>query len=148
MLDNEETRPQAYSPASIALWRVSLAALDQRSPASIAAARKANLEAARQDLKLSSQAMMVLSALGDVDAAFEVTDALFAVRPANDRRSGPANDRPPAKSIAWRFAPWLFTPPLAPLRADPRFSAVCDGLGMTEYRAKRGIKPDYQLATV
>jgi hypothetical protein len=39
----------------------------------------------------------------------------------------------------------LFTPPGRAIRADPRFNALCDGIGLTEYWAKRGIKPDYQL---
>lgn len=148
MLDNDETRPQAFSPASIALWRVSLAALDQRTPANIAAARKANVEAAERDLSLSSQAIDVLSALGEVDSAFEVVDALFAVDVASRPRVQSATGRPPLKSTAWRFAPWLFIPPTAALRADPRFRTLCDGIGLTEYWAKRGIKPDYQLGIV
>jgi hypothetical protein len=52
------------------------------------------------------------------------------------------------RSTAWRFAPWLFIPPTASLRADPRFNTLCDGIGLTEYWAKRGIKPDYQLGIV
>ena len=123
---------------------MSLAALDQRSPASITAARKANLEAAERDLKLSTQAICVLSALGEVDAAFEITDALFAVRDP----SGPhAPDPHQVRSTAWRFAPWLFIPPTAALRADPRFQSVCDGIGLTEYWAKRRIRPDFPIGT-
>ena len=44
MLESSKTAPQHYTPEAIALWRVSLAALDQRTPATIAAARSANLE--------------------------------------------------------------------------------------------------------
>ena len=87
--------------------------------------------------------MLVLSALGEIDAAFEIANALFAVQGTTDARS-PA-DRQPVKGTAWRFAPWLFTPPTASLRADPRFLAICDAAGLSEYWAKRGIKPDYQL---
>lgn len=145
MLDNDETRPQSYSPEAVALWRVSLEALDQRTPVSIAAARRANLDAARRDLRLSGQAVSVLSALGEVDAAFEITDALFAVRPPANLHPQSAGKRSPAKSTAWRFAPWLFTPPTAPMRADPRFDDICQAIGLTEYWAKRRIKPDYQL---
>ena len=113
--------PQNYSPEAIALWRVSLAALEQRTAATIAAARKANLEAAKRNLGLTSQAASVMSALGEVDAAFEIAEALFAtVRPAELHPQAAAN-RPLTKSTAWRFAPWLFTPPTAPMRADPRF---------------------------
>jgi DNA-binding winged helix-turn-helix (wHTH) protein/tetratricopeptide (TPR) repeat protein len=145
MLERKETTPQNFSPASVALWRESLAALDQRSPASIAAARRANLEAAKRDLRLAPQAASALSALGEIDAAFEIAEAHFAIgRPAELHPQVAAN-RPPIKGTAWRFAPWLFTPPTAPMRADPRFKVICDEIGLAEYWAKRGIKPDYQL---
>lgn len=148
MLDKQETSPQNFSPEAVSLWRVSLAALDQRSQATVAVARRANLEAAKQDLRLANQAASVLSALGDIDAAFEVTDALFAVRRSKDFSHGTAANRPPNRSTAWRFAPWLFTPPTAPMRADLRFKTICDEIGLTDYWSKRGIKPDYQLGFV
>jgi DNA-binding winged helix-turn-helix (wHTH) protein/tetratricopeptide (TPR) repeat protein len=145
MLDDPKTRPQIYSPEEISLWRVSLAALDQRTRASVAAARSANLDAARQNPRRSNIAILVLSALGEVDAAFEIANGLLLFRrPAELRRQAPAR-QPPVKSTGWRSAPWMFTPPVAPMRADPRFNALCDGIGLTEYWAKRGIKPDYQL---
>lgn len=145
MLDDPKTRPQLYSPEEISLWRVSLAALDQRTPASIAAARSANLDAARQNPGRSNIAILVLSALGEVDAAFEIANGLLLFRrPAELRAQAPAK-QPPVRSTGWRSAPWMFTPPVAPMRADPRFNALCDGIGLTEYWAKRGIKPDYQL---
>lgn len=145
MLEKPETRPQIYTPEAVALWRISLAALEQRSPSRIAAARQANLEAARRDPRLSSQAFLVLSELGEVDAAFEVANELFLYRQPVNQRSEAAAKQTPGRSRGWRFAPWLFTPPVAAVRADPRFKALCDGIGLTEYWAKRGIKPDYQL---
>jgi hypothetical protein len=40
---------------------------------------------------------------------------------------------------------WLFTPPVAALRADPRFRDICDGIGLTGYWRRRGLRPDYLL---
>ena len=51
MLEKDETRPQQYTPEMVSLSRVSLVALEQRTPASITAARSANLEAARRNLQ-------------------------------------------------------------------------------------------------
>lgn len=145
MLDDRKTRPQIYSPGEISLWRVSLAALDQRSPASIAAARIANQEAAKQNPGLANQAVLVLSTLGEIDAAFDIANQLLLFRRPVEPRPQAGAGQPPVKSTSWRFAPWLFTPPAEPMQTDPRFNALCDGIGLTEYWAKRGIKPDYQL---
>jgi tetratricopeptide (TPR) repeat protein len=144
MLDSGKMKP-IYPPDAESLWRVSLAALDQRSPASIAAARSANLEAAKQNPGLTNQAVLVLSALGEVDAAFDIANELLLFRRPVESRPQPGSAKSPVKSTSWRFAPWLFIPPAEPMQADPRFNALCEGIGLTEYWAKRGIKPDYQL---
>lgn len=145
MLDGKGTAPQEYGPAQIALWRVNLAALEDRSPAKVAAALSANLDAAKQHLGLSSQAIMALAALGEIDAAFEIANAVLLFNPTGDAET--ARPGQPVKSTAWIFAPWLFTPPLAPLRADPRFKTLCDGIGLTDYWTSRGIRPDYRIGT-
>jgi tetratricopeptide (TPR) repeat protein len=132
--------PQNFTPAGIDLWRESLPAFFDPSPTTIATARAANRDKAQTDLQLASQAVMTLSVLRDVDGAFQIIDALYAT----DVASG-ASGQEGGTSIAWRFAPWLFVPPVANVRADPRFKALCDSIGLTDYWAKRGIKPDYQL---
>ena len=145
MLDDPKTRPQIYSPEEISLWRVSLAALDQRTPASIAAARSANLEAAKQNPGRSNRPFLCCrrSARSMRRSTLPTGSCSSAGQPSFAAQA-PAK-QPPVKSTGWRFAPWMFTPPVAPMRADPRFNALCDGIGLTEYWAKRGIKPDYQL---
>jgi hypothetical protein len=40
---------------------------------------------------------------------------------------------------------WLFTPPVAIMRADPRFMTLCDEFGLTAYWGARHVRPDYQL---
>jgi tetratricopeptide (TPR) repeat protein len=144
MLDDGKMTP-FYTPAAISLWRVSLAALDQRSSASIAAARSANLQAANRDPRLTNQAVLVLSALGQLDAAFDVANQLLLFRHPVEPHSTAGSTRSPVKSTSWRFAPWLFTPPAEPMQSDPRFNALCEGIGLTDYWAKRRIEPDYQL---
>ena len=143
MLDTRATAPQGFSSESIDLWRLSLPAIDDPSGATTAAVRRTNLEAGKKDARLASQAVMTLAALGDADGAFEVVDSLFVV-PRRGQLEAPSNGQP-VKSTAWRFAPWLFVPPTKLLRADPRFNSLCDTIGLTEYWAKRRIRPDYQL---
>ena len=147
MLEREETTPQQFSPDAIALWRTSLAALDQRSRPTIAAAREASLATTRRIPELAYQAVPVLSALGEVDAGFEAANKFLLFRASTVPGAGSPSGKLLAKSTAWRFTPWLFTPPLAAMRADPRFASLCEGIGMTEYWAKRRIRPDYQIGT-
>ena len=146
MLEKTETAPQHFSPESIALWRISLAALDQRSQSAIAAAREANLAVTRRSPQLASQAVLALSALGEVDAAFEAANRLLVFRASAVPDADSPSGKLLAKSTAWQFTPWLFTPPVASMRADPRFGSLCEGIGLTEYWAKRRVRPDYQLA--
>ena len=145
MLASEKTAPQSFKPEGIALWRKSLVAMQDPSAANVAMALKANVVAAKAMPSLSSQAVLALSALGEVDAAFEVANGFLVYRDAIARREAAPGTRPAARSTAWRFTPWLFTPPAAAMRADPRFLTLCEGIGLTEYWAKRGVKPDYQL---
>ena len=142
MIDRKDTAPQGFSPQSIDLWKQSLTALDGGAADAKAAAVRANVDAGKSDQTLASQAVMTLSVLGDADAAFEVVNSLFVVANATTPRQA---FKPPVRSTAWRFAPWLFIPPTALLRADRRFSSLCDAIGLTEYWARRGTTPDYRL---
>jgi tetratricopeptide (TPR) repeat protein len=137
MLQNPKTRPQIYEPVALSLWQTSLAALETPSPANIARVRQAYRIAVTEQPRLANQAVMVLSALGDVDAAYEIANKLLLFR-----AGAPGQ---PSRSTAWRFTPWLFTPPVAAMRADPRFVTLCDGIGLTDYWEKRGVRPDYKI---
>jgi len=79
---------------------------------------------------------MLMSALGDVGTAFDVTNAYFAV--AQEKASST-----PAKSTAWRFATWLFTPPTSAMRDDPRFDTLVDQIGLKGYWRAHRVQPDY-----
>jgi DNA-binding winged helix-turn-helix (wHTH) protein/tetratricopeptide (TPR) repeat protein len=145
MLDGKDTAPQSFSAEAVALWRVSLAAIEHRTPAAITAARSATLAAAKTNLRFASQAVFVLSALGEIDAAFEIVNELFVISGRKLSRDHADAKTGPVASTAWRFAPWLFIPPTASLRADARFEVLCDGIGLTDYWRKRGVVPDYKL---
>lgn len=145
MLDRDDLRPQNFSPESVALWRIALSALADPSKANVDKARVALVEGAERDLRHCRQAILCLPALGQVDAAFDVANLLFLFR--NPAKASTARTSS-TESTAWRFAPYLFVPSTAALRADPRFATLADGIGLTAYWEKRGVRPDYRIGEI
>jgi DNA-binding winged helix-turn-helix (wHTH) protein len=124
-------------------WRVVLHALETRASTDVDSARLACLDTARKSPELVNDMVMALGALGLKDAAFEVTDGFLLWRGKivnTDQANGKAMD-----DYNRRMTQWLFTPPLAIMRADPRFATLCDEFGLTAYWRARNVKPDYQV---
>jgi len=122
--------------------RVILDALELRTPSAINAARSAALDVAQNTPPLANDMVMYLCALGLPDTAFDVTEGFLLWRGkvlSTDRSNGKEVD-----DYNRRMTQWLFTPPVANLRADPRFPKLCDEFGLTAYWRARGVKPDYQ----
>jgi DNA-binding winged helix-turn-helix (wHTH) protein len=138
-----ESAPEKLGgPEDQAMWRTALGALDTRVPGAVAAARQVCLERARKEPILVNDIVMILSALGEIDAAFEVTNGFLFWRGrivSTDQADGKKMD-----DYSRRMTQWLFTPPVAPMRSDPRFPKLCDEFGLSAYWRARGIKPDYQ----
>lgn len=143
MIDDSEARPATITPARMAQWRPTLAALETRNLRSISAAREANLASARESPGQAAYAVMALSAIGEIDAAYEVAEGFLLSRGKIITRRPTDRHNMLVNNPTWRRTQWLSTPPLAGFRADRRFSALCDGIGLTAYWRLRGIKPDY-----
>jgi TIR domain len=142
MLDGNLTMDGQLAEA--ALWRVSLTALEQRSRRTISKAKDACIIAARTSAGLAGESVMILSALGEVDMAFDIADGFLLSRGSIVRRDQPQSTEV-VNNAAWRInTQWMFTPPAAVMRADPRFLQLCDGVGLTDYWQKRGVTPDYR----
>jgi DNA-binding winged helix-turn-helix (wHTH) protein len=129
-------------PARPDQWLPTLDAFADPTPARIAKARDANLAAAQLNPGQATYAAMVLSQLGESDSAFNVIGALLLSK-------GPLVANRPivprsfvANSPSWCRTQWLFMPPLATVRADPRFETLCNELGLTRYWQQRGVHPD------
>jgi hypothetical protein len=124
-------------------WRAAAEALDRKSPQAINAARQVCFDMARNTPMLTNQAVMVLCALGLKDAAFELTDGYLLWR-GKAISSGQASAAD-VNDYNRRMTQWLFTPPVAIMRADTRFEKLCDAFGLTSYWSARGVRPDYQV---
>ncbi len=132
-------------PVRLAQWLPTLDAFAQPSPARIARAREANLAAAQLNPGQATYAAMALSQLGETEAAFAVIDGLLLSK-------GPLVAHRPivprsfvANSPSWCRTQWLFLPPLAAVRNDVRFKALCEEIGLARYWRERGVSPDTQL---
>jgi hypothetical protein len=91
---------------------------------------------------------MALAGLGEIGAAYQITDGLLLSRgsliigrPSDGRNR--LSDAP-----SWRRTQWLFTPPMARFRQDARFVDLCAGIGLTAYWRERRVKPDDPPARV
>jgi DNA-binding winged helix-turn-helix (wHTH) protein/tetratricopeptide (TPR) repeat protein len=142
LVDDERTQPILLTPAAAVLWRTSLTALDDPTPAAIAKAREALVAGARATTAAASWALVTLSALGELDAAFEVARGFLLGQGPIIVRSRPEASGPRNNSPAWRNTYGLFIPPSRAMRLDPRFTALADGLGLTDYWRRRGTGPD------
>jgi DNA-binding winged helix-turn-helix (wHTH) protein len=130
-------------PVERGLWQAALPALLEPSAAAIAQARKVGFEAAKTTDQTRGEAVMILSALGDVDGAFEIANGYLLARGPIVRREEPGSEAPKQDASARINTQWMFTPPCARLRADTRFQPLCDGIGLTEYWHRRGMQPDF-----
>jgi hypothetical protein len=127
-------------PAKPEQWLPTLAAFEEPSRANLDKAREANLGSAKRNPGQATYAAMVLSQLGELDAAYQVIEALLlskgplvASRPIVPRSFV-------ANSPSWCRTQWLFMPPLAAVRRDPRFKALCEELGLARYWRQTAIR--------
>ena len=142
-VNDVETRPAGLSAARVGLLRTSMAALQSPGAAVVQAAVDANLDAARKGPGGSINAMMILSALGRLDAAFAVAEGYMlqhgpGITPLRTP-GGPAT----ATETRHRHSQVLFTPATSPLRADPRFLRLCEACGLADYWRQSGHGPDF-----
>lgn len=123
-------------PARAERWRGIVTALDSRRPADIAAVVR---DCAKPGDDWWS-CMVSLSMLGRLDEAFRVAGEAYP-----DQRPAPgeslmhkwlANPELPATR-------YLFIPATAPMRADPRFAAVVERVGLLQYWRATGHPPDF-----
>ena len=130
-------------PAEASMWRVALPALIDRSAVPLSRIREVCFHQAKVAGQTHGPAVMILSALGDVDGGFAIADGALLARGPIVRQEQPGSNAAAQEAVDRTNMQWLWTPPCAPMRADPRFGPLCDGIGLTEYWRRRGVKPDY-----
>lgn len=142
IVKEEEAKPLLLTAEAASVWHASLDALEARTPSAIAKARDVSLEGSKAVPAIASTTILVLSELGELDAAFEVAEGFLLGRGSLIVRSGSDQKGPRVHTPGWRNTYGLFTPPTKAMRLDPRFKSLASGLGLTDYWQKRGIGPD------
>lgn len=142
MIEEEERNPIFVSAAAIPVWRASLLALETTTLSTKAAARSANVEGSVGSPQIAAWAILVMSVLGELDAAFDIANGFLLDRGSVIVRPRPDPRLPRVNGAGWRNTFGLFTPPTKAMRLDPRFHTLADGLGLVDYWRRRGIGPD------
>lgn len=140
LLDDVSLRPAKFTSEQEERWRIALTALDTPSSANLAEARRALAQAVTPGF--SVQAVMCLSAMGELDAAFDVAQGFLLRKGPLVGSIWPVRNQMISPDDLWRRTMNLFTPATRPMRADPRFASLCDGIGLTRYWKVRGVGPD------
>ena len=142
MLADRASHPETIAAPALATWRRGLDALENPTPATIAAARQAYFAAAPRSPGIAVHGIMTLAGLGEVDAAYDIIEMLVfndgpLARPAAEMPS-----KVLLSNAGWRQTQWLFTPPLESVRADGRYRALTERTGLADYWEKTGQGPD------
>jgi len=145
LLDDRETLPNTLTPAAASVWRTALPALDMPNNSNIAAARATVLDAAGVSPGLAAYGAMIMSALGDADSAYRVIEGFLLSKGTIAMRADTGSKQVLVNYPGWRETQWLFVPPTAAVRNDPRFGRLAEEIGLAGYWRARGARPDYQL---
>lgn len=139
----DETARLELPPEMIEMLRLSMTALHSRRPADVERATASVLGLLSKGPSHSVNAVLLLTGLGEIDRAFDVTSAYLLER-------GPL-----MASVRWRAGQisvndqrrrktnMLFVPVSAPMRADRRFAKLVAQIGLASYWERAGITPDY-----
>lgn len=142
-VEDAGVRPE-LPPWMFETLRVSMAALAHGRQADRRTAVEHLLADVTRGPSSSVNAVMILTALGEVDAAFDVANAYLL-------QQGPI-----MASVRWkpggvaiqdqrrRKTNMLFVPVTAPMRNDPRFSILMQQTGLADYWNRIGVRPDFE----
>jgi DNA-binding winged helix-turn-helix (wHTH) protein/tetratricopeptide (TPR) repeat protein len=136
-------RPSGIDGDGLTAWLAQARALESRDPGQIEAVRGVQMERARVSAFGAEYAIRMLSALGRIDDAFAVAQAYYFARGFTvPDQFGPAAQFTPDQ----RQTRLLFEPVTRPMRADSRFEALVEEIGLDRYWRESGIPPDYRRA--
>lgn len=138
---DERGRPSIVTRDQVE-WIAALAESIRRDdPARAAASLRVQQGKAREGVRQAANAIRFAAVTGQLDAAFALADAYFFGRGfAVDESFGNGLFEP----LSQRHTNLLFEPPVAAMRADPRFAWLTKELGLEWYWREARNPPDYR----
>jgi DNA-binding winged helix-turn-helix (wHTH) protein/Tfp pilus assembly protein PilF len=142
MAQDRTTRPVDVPDHEFERVALAARALDTRAAADIEATMAAYRQGARETATGAEVGMLLASTLGRLDEAVAIARAYFLGEgfavPAERMSRGMFNP------LARRNTTVLFWPPASALRADRRFAALARDIGLADYWARSGKRPDFR----
>lgn len=144
LLADRATRP-AMPPPALDLLGLSLAALARPDTPLARQAIAANAAAAARGPGQAISAIMILSALGAADRAFEVARGFLTQRGEVMVRQRHSPQQMSLTDQHHRMTMMLWIPVTEPLRQEARFPALCKDIGLADYWQAAGVRPDFPI---
>lgn len=145
IVSDRASRPPGIPDADFDIVGGSARAIASGSAKELDSALAAHAEAARRGVGYASNAMQFASAVGRVDDAFELAEALYLGRGFVPGSLFFSEQQATYIEPKDRLTRLLFLPTMAALRRDGRFAALVRELGLEAYWKSRGLRPDYQI---
>lgn len=144
MVRDADARPASVDERDARRLAAIAQAMLTRAPADIAAASAQTLAAARAGAASCWQAIGFASSVGRLDDAFPLITSLFFDTPYVVGGPGPTVTVGRMRVRADRNTLYLFIPPMAAMRRDPRFAALTRAIGLDRYWRQSGTRPDFR----
>lgn len=147
MLTDRINWPPGIPGSDFALVEQIARAMESNRPADRRRAIEANMNAARNGLGYARNAVIFAASLGDFDAAVTAASAYYFDKPFAVTQTYFTREQGEYQGVRSRDTAFLFSPPLAAFRADPRFEKTVTDIGLEAFWRSTGVTPDYRRPT-